>query len=155
MIIARTAEIVYYCQECCLKVGEGRIITPRSVSLVGYKLDRNKQCDYCDTPLEIISIECKTMPDLFGDEQSGFWECRNDQHDTRYYALALRGAIERHREKSKRPHSYESWTPYERIAQARYPWKCPRCDRELEYKDERDQKMRRKRIGFINDVIFA
>lgn len=155
MIIARTAEIVYYCPECCLKIGEGHAIAPRSASLVGYKLERAKLCDYCDGLMEIISIECKTMPDLFGDERSGFWECEDDQHDTRYYVLPLKGADERYKESPRQFHVYEQWTPYEKIARGKYPWKCPRCAQDMGYKDEKDQKLQKRRIGFINDVILA
>jgi len=101
--------------------------------------------------MNISSVKCKTMPDIYGDDFHGFWECVQDLHDTRYYVRPMRAAVKRCKE-NKDPYGY--WTPYEKIAKNCYPWKCPKCNKIMIYRDEREgtaklQKQTQNQIGFI------
>jgi hypothetical protein len=86
------------------------------------------------------------MSDIFGNDNNGFWVCENDGHPDRYYVLPLRAAVHRNA-LNKKPRHYEYWTPYETIAKAKYPWKCPRCSNAMKYKDLREETIY-THIGF-------
>lgn len=95
-------------------------------------VDKNKFCHMCGVKMEISNVSAKTMKNVFGDENYGFWMC--PKHNGKlYYPNPLKRATT---DKSMKGFG-EMGAAYVTITDNKFPWKCPICTNVLKYKDER------------------
>ena len=95
-------------------------------------LDKNRFCHMCGNKMDIVNIAAKTMKNVFGNENFGFWIC-SKHNSKKYYPNPLKKATT---DKSMTGFG-DMAAAYVTITNNKFPWKCPICTDVLKYIDER------------------
>jgi len=95
--------------------------------------NKKRYCVVCGEkqPLLIIQMKCEINEntDKYGSAYDGHWECPLG-HVKQVYPLPLKRAFE-----NTVTSKYYNWSKYLQIAEKGYPWRCPKCNRILAYKN--------------------
>jgi len=133
MIVTRVS-VLYMCEKCR---GQHNIsFTPnvQNITEITQLMDKYKQCNMCAGRMGIVKATFSTLKDICGDDRFGSWRC---QYHTvyKYYPILLRKAT-----RSTLISDYvgtASLRRYINVVKQGYPWRCPICDKDLKYIDER------------------
>ena len=91
----------------------------------------NKQCANCQhRDLKIVRVQLKILEGwIFGNQEKGHWKCPS--HPKIYYPAALKRAAEQGYSNGYNP-------DYTKISETGFPWRCPICNEEMYYFDDRE-----------------
>lgn len=132
-MLATNALVIYKCIECGLPYTI-RFTTAKEVTEVVGTLDKSKRCTVCGRGLKIISAAFKIIDNKYGDVSSGSWRCPTHLGRV-YYPAMIKKALEQRL--NIMGLGLEGYEKYLKIADAKWPWKCPICNKQLMYTDEK------------------
>jgi hypothetical protein len=135
-MLAVLAKISYWCPSCDSLLSASYRLIPRVLTTLHSVIPETRQCR-CGDIAKLVSIQCKAISDLFGDDANGYWQCQQPEHLRKYHPRPLKQAAE---DRKFNSWSQEEWLPYEKIVGKGYPWKCPLCGVPMIYRDEREHK---------------
>lgn len=91
----------------------------------------NKRCANCQSRnMTIVHIQLKILSGwIYGNANEGHWKCPT--HPKIYYPAAL--------ERAEKKGYVNGYNPeYTKVAETGFPWKCPICNEEMYYFDDRE-----------------
>lgn len=106
-----------------------------NVTEVADNLDQYKMCSICARKLQLVKAVFKIMEDKYGDIGFGLWRCPTHYNFT-YYPALLKKAVD-YSLNMVNVGGRVHYVRYMNIISTGHPWKCPLCDQQLIYIDER------------------
>ncbi len=122
------------CKQSCTRKHYGKVV---NILDLGKDVAKPYKCTICCSgTMSVIRVSCEITKDIYGDDRTGYWMCKDYNHDTmKFYPLPIRKA-----HLKDDPHYKEDWgtmaDSYEKIVEGGTPWRCPLCHRLLKYKTE-------------------
>lgn len=128
----------YKCPKCDQSYRMGHTGFPAVIFTAVERIDRHKKCHVCHTKLTIDNVICKTIDDIYGNKRYGFWICKTHSN-RRFYPNPIESAMTDKSMTAYQSSGAQMVGHYIIIAQGGFPWKCPLCEQDLQYKDERQE----------------
>ncbi len=142
MVSTGHIKVRYKCDMCQQSLTMNHYNKVVNILELGDSVSESYRCTFCGLgTMSVAHIFCMVTKDIYGDEKTGYWECKHCNHDTmKYYPLPIRGA-----HLKDDPGRAENWgvmaDSYEKISRGGTPWKCPLCRHALKYSTERISTM--------------
>lgn len=135
MFITR-ASATYICEKCGTPLEIAFQPSVPDISTSAKAIEQYKQCTKCGGIMVLEKASLKALIDKYGDPKFGSWKCPIHFNDI-YYPIPLKNASENTLVMSGIRHTRHLLSRYMNIASTGFPWKCPLCNKELKYIDDR------------------